>query len=195
MDERTRMFRVLSSLAIAMVGGGGFLFWLEPDSGISLRLTPSQYAHKAVQACPTLAQHWRGVTIVPIDSFSQSRTLTAVGQREDLHFVVMPDGAILAQDLWISQEDWISQTDSMASGYDGDLAIIRVGMHVQAEGKQIGADQFEGLRALWTTLNNRVGHSGGAIPLNLKFAGMDRFDGLGDSISADLLESNELAKG
>ncbi|GJM23663.1 MAG: hypothetical protein DHS20C16_00780 [Phycisphaerae bacterium] len=189
MDERTRMFRVLSSLAVAMVGGGGMLFWLEPESGITITLTPAQYAHDAVAACPTLAQQWRGVTIVPIEPLSQSRTLTAVGQREDLHFLVMPDGAVVAQKLWVSQSNWGTQDRP------SDPSIIRVGMHIQAEGGQIGSDQFEGLRALWTTLNDRIGHSGGAIPLNLKFAGADRYEGLGDSISADLLDSQDQAKG
>ncbi|MCA9252286.1 MAG: hypothetical protein R3E58_10580 [Phycisphaerae bacterium] len=189
MDERTRMFRVLSSLALAMVGGGGILFWLEPDAGITLSLTPSQYAQKAVSSCPTLTQPWRGVTIVPIDSYSSTRTLTAVGQREDLHFLVMPDGAVLAQNLWLSQSNWD------VSDQGADAPIIRVGMHVQGDGGHIGSDQFEGLRALWTTLNDRIGHSGGAIPLNLKFAGTGNFEGLQDSISADLLNSPNQAKG
>ncbi len=189
MDERTRMFRVLSSLALAMVGGGGILFWLEPDSGITFTLTPSQYAQKAVSSCPTLTQPWRGVTIVPIDSVASTRTLTAVGQREDLHFLVMPDGAVVAQSLWLSQSNWD------VSDQGTDAPIIRVGMHVPGEGGKIGADQFEGLRALWTTLNDRIGHSGGVIPLNLKFAGADVFEGLQDTISADLLDFPSRAKG
>ncbi len=185
MDERTRMFRVLSSLAIAMVGGGGILFWLEPESGINLSLTPTHYATKAVEACPTLTQQWEGVTIVPIDAPNKSLTLTAVSQRQDLHFLVMPDGSVLAQNLWISQSNWIPD----------DSAIIRVGMHFDSDGSRIKPDQFEGLKALWMKLNDRIGHSGGAIPLNLRFAGTDRYQGLGDSISADLLASPVQAKG
>lgn len=185
------MFRVLTSLALSMVGGAGLLFWLEPDldpdlesdMGSSIALTSTQravrFAERAVAACPALNQRWDAVTIVPIDSREESRSLAAVPQRNDLHFVVSSDGSIQAEGLWLVQG---------TAGRDG--AMIRVGMHVRSDDQQIGTDQFEGLRALWTTLNDRIAHVEGTIPLTLKFADAGRYARLRDSIASSLLDSN-----
>lgn len=177
------MFRVLTSLAIAMVGGGGLLFWLEPDVDSSLTLTASQraaqLAERAVAACPTLNQRWEAVTIVPLDSRQTTRSLAAVPPRNDLHFVVSRDGTIRAEGLWLAQ--------GLA---DGDAMMIRVGMHVKPDDQQIGTDQFEGLRALWTTLNARIAHSAGTIPLTLEFAEATRYARLRDSIASSLLDAD-----
>lgn len=177
------MFRVLTSLALAMLGGGALLFWLEPDVGSSLTLTSSQraalLAERAVAACPTLNQHWEAVTIVPLDARQASRSLAAVPARNDLHFVVSGDGSIRAEGLWLAQG---------VAGVDG--AMIRVGMHIQPEDQQIDTDQFEGLRALWTTLNKHIAHSAGTIPLTLEFAQATRYARLRDSIASGLLDSN-----
>ncbi|NOX59058.1 MAG: hypothetical protein GXP29_09405 [Planctomycetes bacterium] len=174
----------MGSLAFAMAGGAGILFWLEPDADSAAFAAhshrPSLAARQAVATCAIFSENWQVLTIIPVDSRQESRSLVAVGPREDLHFVVSKEGVVAAQNAWRSQQQ-----------FGGD-ASIRVGVTVASGEHGIGDHQFEGLRALWEALNNSVAHSGDSIPLDLHFVHADQQKKLRDTIADALPEPGQL---
>lgn len=114
LDPRTRLISFLGCLAISMCFGAVILRWLEPaDTTARLRQlrgsSPEQVAVVALSTLTPIAMgRWSSIAIDPLDASGPgrstgARTLAALPERTDCHFVVDAAGRVTATQAWRSQ--------------------------------------------------------------------------------------------
>lgn len=114
LEPRTRMVSFLGCLALSMIFGAVILRWFEPaDTTARMRQlrgsSPEQVAIVALDTLtPIAAGRWSSIAIEPLHAsgpgrLAGTRTLAALPERTDCHFVVDAAGHVAATQAWRSQ--------------------------------------------------------------------------------------------
>lgn len=160
MDQRTRMWKTLGCLVVAMSGTVAMLDWMDP---VRPPLTPQiplnelfQLAHRAVTSDVVIRRdRWADVDVVPARTL-QGRMLTATSAGPAWHFLVDADGYPASGGRWRAQEavaDAPGTVRILVAGGSGDLPMT--------------AQQLTCVRALIMALSDVAGSGETSLPVHL----------------------------
>lgn len=179
MTERTRMFKTLACLSIAMAGSAALLGWMEPPANGTLADPdlPRQLAAQAVAVDRDIAvAQWNVVEIAsPPDRDAGGRNLSARPQAG--HFVVSTDGTMRSCVAWKSQ-----QRPSQKP------ATIVVTVEGASTHTQMPIAQWISLRALLAELFDRAGRGEYGLEVRLDAALVNDAPGWTQSLRSRLAE-------
>ena len=190
MNRQTRMFRMLTCLALAMTGTAVLLSWMEPSGrGAAEQLAPALAAMEAEQAvavsAPIALGRWQRVDVVVCREAVSARAnvLAAVPQTEQYHFLVQPDGHVLANPSWLDQAP-IGDADD----------VVRVGVCCLDDDSDLSFSQRVALETLVTQLRRHCAVPGGSLIVSVDERTVSAGRGLVlvDSLRAVLGEEEEL---
>jgi hypothetical protein len=147
MEQPTRMFRTLGSLAVAMTVSAVWLGWIDPSAPLSadppaFESVLDQVRSLVVEGTPVHKNMWQAVEIVaePSDRVSGS-LLAARADRGRSHFRIDIYGAVSSTPRWRNQEQL------------SDLAVI-VSVAQSDRHSEMSRAQFDGLRGLLIALRD-----------------------------------------
>lgn len=163
MDQRARMFKVLTCLALAMTGAAGLLSWIEPtgpgSSGAPDLAQVVAQARQAVTGDTSVSLgRWCQIDLSLCDDRLAGRTdvLAAVPSNDQYHFFVGDAGVVQANACWWEQESIARHGDA-----------VRVGVYYRSGQSAVPLPQAIALQALVRELNRCCAAPSWALPVSV----------------------------
>jgi hypothetical protein len=171
MEQHARMFKVITSLVVAMTATAALLIWVEPSRTTAQSLVPILAAEQAervvTQDVDVSHGRWCQIDVAVCNDLTVARTntLAAIAPVADrFHFIVGANGWVRATAAWQRQA---------AIGQPPD--VVRIGVACDAREHNLTTSQRTALEALLVELYDRC-----APPNGWRTASVDDEDGRTD---------------
>ncbi|UCF32624.1 MAG: hypothetical protein JSV78_09855 [Phycisphaerales bacterium] len=162
MQARTRMFKALGCLVLAMTGASLLLAWMDPSPPIISPPTISGDERLAgmrgvvVERVDVRDGRWNSIEIVAGASAASGRLLRASSQQREVHFVVDDLGKPHRIGLWDDQR-----------GAAGKVGTVRIEVVQPRSGEPMTAAQLATLQALILAINEEIMPGDSSLPIRL----------------------------
>ena len=162
MQARTRMFKALGALVLAMSGVSALLSWLDPTSAVPPSVASAEELFALVRSVvldgiEVESARWQAIEIVgaPLGT-APGRLLRAAPDRRESHFAVDHLGHPRRLARWREQSAVASSPNTVC------IEVVQ-----PDSGAPMTAAQWASLQALIVTINEEIRPTGSSLPIRL----------------------------